>query len=384
MNLAQHYSRFRVAERLLLTGHSHQAWPDCGFAAQQQAWLDAAELVDEKWGRAFEQAELVRQGFARLLDDEDGYIALASNTHDLVVRFLSALDLGTRPKLVTTDSEFHTLRRQLERLEEAGITVVRIPQEPIATVTERMAAAIDDRTAAALISSVFFNSGQIVPHLELLPARCRAMGTELLVDAYHALNVAPFSVRASGLQQAFVVGGGYKYCQLGEGNCFLRFPKDCTLRPVITGWYSEFSALADPKHPGKVAYGQGADRFAGATYDPTSHYRAARVFQFFQDEELTVDRLRALSQQQVGLLCESFDRLDLDPAVIQRDRNVPLEQIGGFLALRSPRAGGLSKQLLERGVWTDSRGDVLRFGPAPYLSDDQLRSAVGILGEVLE
>ena len=28
--------------RLLLTGHSHQAWPDCGFAAQQRAWLDAA------------------------------------------------------------------------------------------------------------------------------------------------------------------------------------------------------------------------------------------------------------------------------------------------------------------------------------------------------
>ena len=28
--LAPHYARFRVAERLLLTGHSHQAWPDAG------------------------------------------------------------------------------------------------------------------------------------------------------------------------------------------------------------------------------------------------------------------------------------------------------------------------------------------------------------------
>ena len=50
--LAQHYSRFRVSERLLLTGHSHQAWPDVGFEAQQRAWLDAAELVDDKWARA--------------------------------------------------------------------------------------------------------------------------------------------------------------------------------------------------------------------------------------------------------------------------------------------------------------------------------------------
>ena len=51
--LAGAYSRFRVADRLLLTGHSHQAWPDRGFAAQQQAWLDAAAFVDDKWPLVF-------------------------------------------------------------------------------------------------------------------------------------------------------------------------------------------------------------------------------------------------------------------------------------------------------------------------------------------
>ena len=34
---------------VLLTGHSHQAWPDVAFDAQKQAWLDAAEQVDDKW-----------------------------------------------------------------------------------------------------------------------------------------------------------------------------------------------------------------------------------------------------------------------------------------------------------------------------------------------
>ena len=52
-----------------LTGHSHQAWPDVGFEAQQRAWLDAAEFVDDKWERAAEQAAAVRAGFARLLGD---------------------------------------------------------------------------------------------------------------------------------------------------------------------------------------------------------------------------------------------------------------------------------------------------------------------------
>ena len=87
-DLATHYSRFRVSERLLLTGHSHQAWPDVGFEAQQWAWLDAAEFVDDKWDRAAAQAALVRAGFARLLGDVPGNIALGQNTHELVTRWL--------------------------------------------------------------------------------------------------------------------------------------------------------------------------------------------------------------------------------------------------------------------------------------------------------
>jgi kynureninase len=39
--------------------------------------------------------------------------------------------------------------------------------------------------------------------------------------------------------------------------------------------------------------------------------------------------------------------------------------------------------LARRGVLTDSRGDVLRLGPAPYLSDDQLDAAVAALGEAV-
>ena len=73
--LVPFYRRFRVGERLLLTGHSHQAWPDCGFAGQQQAWLDSAEYLDRKWDLAFAKADLVRKGFARLIDDRDGEIA---------------------------------------------------------------------------------------------------------------------------------------------------------------------------------------------------------------------------------------------------------------------------------------------------------------------
>jgi kynureninase len=382
--LAEHYTRFRVAERLLLSGHSHQAWPDVALEGQVEALEDAARHVDDKWGRAFAKAEEVRAGYRALLGDPGAEIALGVNTHELVLRFLSALDLRARPRLVSTDGEFHTLRRQLGRLDEAGLDVVRLPADPADTLAERLADAVDERTAAVLVSAVLFETARIVPGLDGLARACEAAGAELLVDAYHALGALPFDVHAAGLGSAWVVGGGYKYLQLGEGNCFLRVPAHAgELRPVITGWYAEFGALADEHDPARVAYGRGAERFAGSTYDPTSHYRAARVFAFFAEHGLTPQRLRASYRHQVDLLAAGVDALGVDDALITRDRDTPLDRYGAFLALRTPHAGELQRALAQRGVLTDSRGSWLRLGPAPYLSDAQLEAAVRLLGDAL-
>ncbi len=382
--LAPHYSRFRVADRLLLTGHSHQAWPDMALEGQLEAFADAAEAVDTKWERAFRRADQVRDGFRSLLDDPHADIALDSNTHALAVRFLSAVDLRGRPRLVTTDSEFHTVRRQLARLAEEGVEVVRVPADPVDTLAERLAAATDRRTAAVLVSYVLFDSARIVPNLGALASACAGAGAELFVDAYHALGVVPFSVPRLGLDSAWITGGGYKYLELGEGNCFLRLPAHAqSLRPVITGWYAEFEAIADETRPNAVAYAGGGNRFAGSTYDPTSHYRAARVFRFFAEQGLTPAVLREISLHQNGLLAELFDALHLADEVITRDRSVPRTAFGGFLSLKSPHAAKLQRALAERGVNVDSRGDRLRFGPAPYLSDEQLEAAIAALGKVL-
>lgn len=380
--LSAHYTRFRVAERLLLSGHSHQAWPDIGFDGQQRAWLDAAEYVDGKWERAMAQADAVKEGYRRLLDDPSGRYSLAAATHDLLVKLLSALPFGERPRLVTTDLEFHSLRRQLARLEEAGLEVTRVPALPAADAGERLAAAIDDRTAAALISTVYYANAHIVGGLKAADDACRRHGAVLVLDAYHQLNVVPLSLRQRGLERAYVVGGGYKYCQLGEGCAFLRHPADCALRPIATGWFAEFSELSAARDETRVGYDPD-NRFAGATYDPTSHYRGAAVFDFFAEQGLTPTLLRQISQHQVAVLAERFDALDLDPAIVRRDRSLPLEALGGFLALETPQAGELHRRLLARDVYTDYRGPILRLGPAPYLSDRQLRDAVGFLGEIV-
>jgi len=382
--LAPHYSRFRVSERLLLTGHSHQAWPDVAARGQLEAYEDAAAAVDTKWELAFARADALRDGVRRWLGDPGGEVALGASTHELMIRFLSAVGLPARPRLVSTDGEFHTLRRQLGRLAGEGVEVVRLPAEPAGTLAERLAAAVDSRTAAVLVSAVLFETARIVPGLGVLAAACQRVGAELVVDAYHAVGALPMPIHSLGLSDAWITGGGYKYLQLGEGNCFLRLPPHADrLRPVVTGWFAEFDAVAEAAGPGGTPYGVGAARWAGATYDPTSHYRASRVLEFFTDHGLEPAFLRTVYQHQLGVLCDAFDVLDADPAVITRDRDVPLRDLGGFLALRTPCAGSLQSELAARGVATDARGHHLRFGPAPYLSDAQLCAAVTILGEVL-
>ncbi|MEY2472875.1 MAG: hypothetical protein QOK28_2204 [Actinomycetota bacterium] len=369
--LAPHYSRFRVTERVLLTGHSHQAWPDVAFDGQREAFDDAAEFADDKWARASAKAERVRDGFRALLGEPRAEIALGASTHDLVLRFLSALDLKARPRIVTTDGEFHTLRRQLGRLGEAGIEVVRVPVDPIDTLAERAAHAVDEFTAAVFVSSVLFASSRIVPGLPWLARAAEARGAELLVDVYHQLGAVPFDL--GGLEGAWIVGGGYKYLELGEGNCFMRLPPQAErLRPVITGWYSEFDSLAASRTPGETQYSSGGARYAGATYDPTSHYRASKVFDFFAAHGLTPHVLRGISLRQTTLIAQ---RLGL---------REPREHFGGFVALTTPRAAELRDALRAERVHTDTRGDVLRIGPAPYVSDAQLHRALDVLTAMMQ
>ena len=363
--LAKHYSAFRVSERLLLTGHSHQAWPDVGREGVAEAWDDAARLTDDKWERAFDKAERVRDGFRSLLEEPAAEIALDQNTFGLILRFLSALELRRRPRLVTTDGEFHTLRRLMARLgEEELLDVVVVPARPAETLAERLAADTDSRTSAVLVSAVLFEDSRIVPKLDELARSCAEAGVELLVDVYHALGALAFGLAEHGLESAWVVGGGYKYLQLGEGNCFLRLPPQADeLRPAFTGWYAEFAELAAAHEPGAVEYPRGGMRFAGATYDPTSHYRAGRVFDFFEEQGLTSDALRESYLHQTTLLARLVG--------IDESR----EQFGGFIALEVPDAEDVSRRLVEEGVMTDARGRYLRLGPAPYLTDAQLEEA---------
>lgn len=379
-DLQKHYRKFAVGERILLTGHSHQAWPDVAFEGQMQAIEDAALHVDDKWGPAFDKAERVRAGFASILRDETGEYTLGQNTQELLVRWLSALPLDKKPRIVTTDGEFHSMHRLLDRLNETPVEIVKVAADPVSTLAERLAGELNGQTAAVMVSGVLFQSGRVVPHLNQLAEVARSKGIALLVDAYHAVNVLPWFVSELGLDDAFIVGGGYKYCQLGEGNCFLRVPKGCDWRPLVTGWFAEFATLHKAPN-GQVRYGRGRWAFEGSTYDTTSHYRASAVLDFFERQGLTPEVLYPHYKAQQSHLLNLLKERDWPEHLALPAE--PLDTIGGFLVLRTPQAADIVQALREHQVFTDSRGDALRLGPAPYVTAEQLLQAVERLHQVV-
>jgi len=380
--LAPHYSHFDVGNRLLFTGHSHQAWPDIAREGLQEAFDVAASDVDNKWEVAFEKVEQLRNYLRNFYDDPNGMYCLGENTHHLLVSWLSSFDLQNKPKIITTDSEFHSMSRQLKRLKEEGLEIVTV-EGHADNIVEQIDNQIDDRVSAVMLSRVYFNSGIINQYISEIAEITRKQDIPLLIDDYHGTNVVPLSLSDENLEDCFVLIGGYKYLQWGEGNCFLRYPKDCELRPAITGWFSSFSELDESKEDEKVSYADPNQLFASGTFDSTSQFRAAKVVEFFDKMGLTPQVLYKQYQTQITLLRNTFLNKDFDTEVIQLAHQQPVKNIGGFIALQSPFARTIRAKLMEKEVYTDARGDILRFGVAPYITTQQISKAMDELESVV-
>jgi selenocysteine lyase/cysteine desulfurase len=375
------YSRFLAGERVLLTGHSHQAWPDVARDAMLACFDDAARLVDDKWDasvfsiiEAVGESVLDRMGF-----DRADPIAFGKSTHELAFRLLSCLPLHDRPRIVTTTGEFHSLRRQLARLAEAGADVVWVDAEPRGALADRVLEALVPGTRMLALSAVLFEDAYVVPRLGELVARAAAVGAIPLVDAYHAFNVVPLDW-GPAKDQAYVLAGGYKYAAFGEGVCWMRLPRDCALRPVDTGWFADFGGLARDVRAGQVGYGPGGQRFAGATFDPVGFYRARAVLSHWERFGLDVPRLRALSLRQTRRILSRLDARGRGAVVVSARDDA---RRGGFVAVRCPGAGEVVSRLRERGVFVDARGDLVRLGPAPYLTDDEIDRGADAVADAL-
>ena len=360
--------------RLHFAAHSHHLWPDASFDAQQQAWLDANLHADHKWDLVFGQVipEAQAQVAAELNLPSPDSVVFSSNTHDFLLRLFSGVE-RSRVRILSTDGEFHSFRRQADRWEEVGAAVVtRVPLAPFDTFAERFVA---EAQAGAhdwiVVSQVFFRTGGLFDRIGDIAALARPEGPWVLIDGYHGFMATPTDLSAVG-DRVFYIGGGYKYAMAGEGACFLHAPPGFCPRPVVTGWFAEFGDLTGP--PGAVQYRSDGGRFWGATFDCSALYRFNAAMRMLSAEGLDTAAVAAHARDLAARFQSAVIEGRAGPLSEAEILN-PVEGLAPrarFLALRHSDAPVWCAALRQAGVVTDVRDDVIRFGFGLYQDADDV------------
>jgi selenocysteine lyase/cysteine desulfurase len=369
--------------RLHFAAHSHHLWPDASFDGQIEAWNDAARLADRKWDKVMGEVwpEAQRHVARELGSDMADAIVFSSNTHDFLIRLVTAAPRRGGPlRVLTTDGEFHSARRQFARWqEEHWIALEQVPAEPFDTLTDRF---LDRATSGEydliLVSQVLFNSGRTFDRVDELAALGRPEGPWIVVDGYHAFMALDRPFGADGAHTAFYLGGGYKYAMAGEGCAFLHAPPGFGARPPITGWYAEFEDLSLP--PGSVGYARDARRFLGATFDPSALYRFNAVQRMLTEYGLNTARISDHVAELQARFLDKFQGTALASAELLN----PLdgEAHARFLAFRGPSTKRWHEALMAQDCITDVRGDVLRLGFAIYHDAEDVDRLTDLLKSV--
>ncbi len=368
LDLRRHFSRTLDANpgRLHFAAHSHHAWPDVTRDAQLAAWDLAARRLDAKWEEVLAPllSACQRHVARRLRLPAPGTLTFAPNTHEFVVRILSALP--PRPRILTTDAEFHSFSRQVARLEEEGLVqVTRIPAEPGPECLPRLVQAARQGFDLIWVSEVFFSSGFALTGLDAL---AEAAGeAELVIDGYHAFMARPVDLSRIAAR-AFYTAGGYKYAMGGEGSCFLHCPPGRLPRPRATGWFAAFGQLAATQSG--VPYAEDGWRFMGATFDPSGLFRLDAAMRWLDSIGITVEDIHAHAHALQARFVAGLGGTGLDPARLVVPVTEPSR--GNFLTFDLPEAEAWQRKLEQAEIVTDRRGTRLRFGFGIYQTEEEV------------
>ncbi|RUO80177.1 selenocysteine lyase [Idiomarina tyrosinivorans] len=361
--------------------HSHHYWPDVTLAGHQQYWLDSAKWVDDKWNVVLgERLRRAQQLLSELVNHPyPEQWVFASNTHELLYRILSCFAPSQPLRILTTDSEFHSFRRQALRLQEREtVTIDRVACDPIDSFPQRWQEAVKrSHYDVIFISQVFFNSGFVAPWVEQWLDEV-SDETVVVIDGYHGCGALPTDL-ANVADRIFYLAGGYKYLQAGEGACFMSVPKGTKMRPEYTGWYADFANLEKAQQQ-RVEYADNGFRFAGSTMDYTAMYRLIAVLEWWQRDGITVAKQHQYIEQLQQAFLQHIDQLR--HPLLNRDhllyrQNQPHGHFFAFEFDTEEQVQELSKRLKSQKVLTDHRGKRLRFGFAPYQRPDDYRQIKG-------
>ncbi len=339
-----------------------KAWGERGVRAWGEGW----------WEMAAETGDLL----APLLGVRPGSVSMHQNVAVAGAIFLSAIDYpAERNRIVYTGLNFPNVMYLLEGERKKGAEIVVVPSDDgIGVPTERLLAAIDERTRLVPISHTLFRSA-FVQDAQAIARRCREVGAVLLLDVYQSTGVLPLELEAWGVHAA--MGGSVKWLCGGPGAGYLWVEPDfaLTLQPSLIGWQADEAPFAF--RPGPVHLrDEPAWRFLTGTPNVPALYSCRPGYRIVAGVGARKIRERSLA------LTAHLMELAEEAGFELRTPRDPKHR-GGTVSIFHPDADRLCHELIDREIICDFRPNAgIRLSPHFFNTEAELEHAVATLKEL--
>jgi kynureninase len=334
-----------------------RTWASRGVRAWEEGWWEMAVKLGDK--------------IAPLIGAEPGAISLHENVTLTQAVIASCFRFeGPRRKVVLTDKEFPSILYfwHAQRSRGAEIELVRTEEDSLRVPTEKLLAAIDERTLLVPMSHVLFRSAY-VQDVEAIVEKAHRVGAHVILDVYQSAGVLP--VEARRWNADFVVGGVLKWLCGGPGVAYLYVRPDLRpkLEPTLTGWLAHPRPFEFEVGPG--AYRDDAFRFLNGTPHIPAFYAAAPGLEIIG--KVGVGSIRERSLHLTRRLIEKARERGWRVHTPEAD---PAER-GGTVTLDVPRGPEVLRELLRREVLVDYRpGAGIRVSPHFYNTEEEVDRVV--------
>jgi selenocysteine lyase/cysteine desulfurase len=259
---------------------------------------------------------------------------------------------------------------------QSGAKVATVERGVDGDWTSAVLARLDERVAIAALPHCHWIDGGLLD-LAAIGARCREVGSALVVDATQSLGALPLDLAA--IRPDYLVCPGYKWL-LGPYSLGYLYvaPQHRDGRPLEQNWIArrgseDFARLIDYQD----AYQEGARRF---DVGERSNFALVPVGSVGLEQLLAwgVERIAATLAAKTAAIAERAAALGLQAAPAHL-------RAGHYLGLRFPQGAPqrLPERLAERQVYVSVRGDSLRVTPHVYNHEQDLDRLFEVLHAVL-
>ena len=344
--------------------HYADTWSSEGVSAWGTGWFQLPSAVGDK--------------IAPLMGAAPGTVLVHQNASIANSILLGSLDFSdpSRDKVVITELDFpsdvYALRSWLP--DHIRVHMAR-SGDGIHIDIDELLDAIDERTRLVSVSHVLFRSAFIMPAREIT-AKAHAVGAEVLFNGYHSVGVIPVDVK--GWEVDYYIGGTLKWLCGGPGGVFMYVRPDRlpALQPRVTGWFAHKNPFGFDVH--QLELRDDAYRLMNGTPGIASLHAIQPGVDIVA--QIGVDPIREKSMRQTALLIDLADELGYE-VVSPRD---PATR-AGTVTVNPPQAYEVSCELLARDIKVDFRPKAgIRIAPHFYNTDDEIRSAITAIAEILE